>query len=180
MLCLFCAAASLCSPGSSIQEALSRLRPLEGNTCPVVLAVPPPDPLTPAHAAAAAAAAAASSHMPAAEEFDHVNRLPPQVLALHGHSSSGQRAVSRSVAAVACRAAEEQAAVVDSWRLASAGRLKLWSVAFLLHGRVIYAAEEQAAVVGSWRLAFAGGLELVTAAPLCLQELSLQQAHIDS
>ncbi|WIA42049.1 hypothetical protein OEZ86_009337 [Tetradesmus obliquus] len=59
------------NPGSSIQEALSRLRPLEGNTCPVVLAVPPPDPLTPAHAAAAAAAAAASSHMPAAaEEFD--------------------------------------------------------------------------------------------------------------
>jgi hypothetical protein len=63
----------------------------------------------------------------AADQFDPVNRLPPQVLALHGHSYSGQKAVVRSVSAIACRAAEEQTAVVGSWRLASAGGLSLWS-----------------------------------------------------
>jgi hypothetical protein len=73
---------------------------------------------------------------------------------VRGYGDSGQCAVIRTAGAIACRAAEEQGAVVDSWRLASAG------ACFVIHDlsfvAYIIALFEFPIVLDSWRLASAG------------------------
>jgi len=99
-----------CRPSFPLEQLIESMgRPIEGDYCPVVLGVPPPDPDAPAAAAAAAASAATAARPRSrqarlADAFDPVNRRPPQALLLPGCSYSGQQAATRQASAAAVHA----------------------------------------------------------------------------